>query len=448
MSMKNSRKQEKGSKGITLIALVITIVVLLILAGVSIATLTGENGILSKAEEAKTETRGASVQEVRDLWKINQEADKQTENETAQTLEELIADLINQKLLTEDEKDQILGNTSKGIEATGQVTIGSRTIVFKEKEIADYVKIGDYVDYHPTEVITLYDKFGETYTGYANATDIGQDSNLQWRVLNINSNGTVDLISASPTSKSVYFQGARGYNNGVAILNDYCKTMYSNASKKAVARSLNIEDIQDKMIEKVIDEETEKKGKEYEKYKTGTGTVYKTGTYSYSSNKWYPLKWKEDNGVEGESEPKNPTSSDTKTYVSEDVAKDQEKTQDLTVTQTYWYLDASTMSSNFETANTRDTTKANSMYYELLCNSGSSYYWLASRFVHARYSSYAVFGLRRVYDGDVSGGYVFYSDSITHSFAYFVRPVVSLPSNVIDLNTNYETEGKWNLKNS
>ena len=39
----------KERKGITLIALVITIIVLLILAGISIATLTGNNGLLSKA---------------------------------------------------------------------------------------------------------------------------------------------------------------------------------------------------------------------------------------------------------------------------------------------------------------------------------------------------------------------------------------------------------------
>ncbi len=42
----------KNQKGITLIALVITIIVLLILAGVSIAMLTGENGILTKATGA------------------------------------------------------------------------------------------------------------------------------------------------------------------------------------------------------------------------------------------------------------------------------------------------------------------------------------------------------------------------------------------------------------
>ena len=45
-------KQTKA-KGITLIALVITIIVLLILVGISIAMLTGENRILTKATEAK-----------------------------------------------------------------------------------------------------------------------------------------------------------------------------------------------------------------------------------------------------------------------------------------------------------------------------------------------------------------------------------------------------------
>ena len=57
---KNEKKQLKtiktSNKGITLIALVITIIVLLILAGVSIATLTGQNGILTRAQDAKNKT--------------------------------------------------------------------------------------------------------------------------------------------------------------------------------------------------------------------------------------------------------------------------------------------------------------------------------------------------------------------------------------------------------
>ncbi len=53
----------KTSNGITLIALVITIIVLLILAGVAIATLTGDNGILTKAVTAKKNTENASAKE-------------------------------------------------------------------------------------------------------------------------------------------------------------------------------------------------------------------------------------------------------------------------------------------------------------------------------------------------------------------------------------------------
>ena len=55
-------KNEKN-KGVTLIALVITIIVLLILAGVSISTLTGQNGILKRAIEAKNTTEVASEKE-------------------------------------------------------------------------------------------------------------------------------------------------------------------------------------------------------------------------------------------------------------------------------------------------------------------------------------------------------------------------------------------------
>ena len=50
-------------KGITLIALVITIIVLLILAAVSISTLTGQNGILSRADEAVNETGRKTAEE-------------------------------------------------------------------------------------------------------------------------------------------------------------------------------------------------------------------------------------------------------------------------------------------------------------------------------------------------------------------------------------------------
>ena len=62
--MKENKKiLKRKERGITLIALVITIIVLLILAGVSIAMLTGDNGILTQAQNAKNRTKEAESNE-------------------------------------------------------------------------------------------------------------------------------------------------------------------------------------------------------------------------------------------------------------------------------------------------------------------------------------------------------------------------------------------------
>ena len=64
MNVKEATKvNRKKNKGITLIALVITIIVLLILAGISIAMLTGDNGILAQAAKSKEETENAKSKE-------------------------------------------------------------------------------------------------------------------------------------------------------------------------------------------------------------------------------------------------------------------------------------------------------------------------------------------------------------------------------------------------
>ena len=68
--MKKRKTKEKGgkmkrrNKGITLIALVITIIVLLILAGIAITTLAGDNGIVNKASTASEETKKKEYEEI------------------------------------------------------------------------------------------------------------------------------------------------------------------------------------------------------------------------------------------------------------------------------------------------------------------------------------------------------------------------------------------------
>ena len=69
---------KEAQKGITLIALVITIIVLLILAGVSIAMLTGQNGILTQAQNSKTVTENKSAEEKVKLAVMGARADDGT----------------------------------------------------------------------------------------------------------------------------------------------------------------------------------------------------------------------------------------------------------------------------------------------------------------------------------------------------------------------------------
>ena len=80
-------KKYKNEIGITLIALIVTIIVLLILAAVSIATLTGENGILTRANESKTQTEIGEEEEAIKLAYNGVMADNLGDGVTAEQLE-------------------------------------------------------------------------------------------------------------------------------------------------------------------------------------------------------------------------------------------------------------------------------------------------------------------------------------------------------------------------
>ena len=73
------RKQKlKENKGITLIALVITIIILLILAGITIGLVTGDNGLLAQATRAKEETEKAQLKEETTLGQYESYINKET----------------------------------------------------------------------------------------------------------------------------------------------------------------------------------------------------------------------------------------------------------------------------------------------------------------------------------------------------------------------------------
>lgn len=96
-------KKTKESGGITLVALVVTIVVLLILAGVSINLVLGNNGIIKRAQDAKTQTAEASENDLKGMNDLIDEMDKQLgtydplKKISTKTLEEAKADFVKEK---------------------------------------------------------------------------------------------------------------------------------------------------------------------------------------------------------------------------------------------------------------------------------------------------------------------------------------------------------------
>ena len=123
---------KKETNGITLIALVITIIVLLILAGVTIATLTGDNGILTQANKAKTSNAEGEASEQFALLANEWAIEKNTNNKT-------LGEFLNEKI-TEGKLSSIEdnGNGTYTIKLNGYQTIinqnGKTSSVFNPEE--------------------------------------------------------------------------------------------------------------------------------------------------------------------------------------------------------------------------------------------------------------------------------------------------------------------------
>ena len=210
-------KKNKSTRGITLIALVITIIILLILAGISISVLTNQ-GLFKNA-------------------KIAQNATEKAEKEQGQRLNEY-EDEINKYLSNNDKKEETL---------VDKVNDGT-------------IKIGDYVKYTPNTASTdsILQELN-TYSGSdKNTTSTLTQEKLNWRVLDVK-DGQIRLISELPTTSKITLKGYNGYNNAVKLLDDTCSTLYSNLKLASKVQNLKIEDITAYMKTQPTEDTTEYK---------------------------------------------------------------------------------------------------------------------------------------------------------------------------------------------
>ena len=405
------KKIEMKEKGITLIALVITIIVLLILAGVTIATLTGDNGILTKATESKDKTEEGEEEEKVKLSAMGALAKDNGGEIKEGYLDEELASQFGEK------------GTDYNLDGSGPFTVtiiesGRSYIINEDGTMEEAVKregieVGDYVNYEPDANAEGYttDKLSESITGSTDNTSAIKQDSLKWRILNIDASGRVDLISEMPTSQTVYFSKARGYNNGVYVINDICRSLYSNSSLGIEARSIDLKDIEDKM-------NTEGKIARDGYINSESETKYgETETYGSGYNQ-YPILYAQENGSGINTEKVKTDGIDVNAdgYSSPVQEDSSTANEGLTVTQTYYYM--SSPSAYFD----------DQEFYDMVFNTGS-YYWLASRYATCN-STYANFGLRHVDNSDLNGNGMFSSLGFTGGYSRYLRPVVSLGSDI------------------
>ena len=393
-------------RGITLIALVITIIVLLILAGVTIATLTGKNGILTRASEASEKTEEAGAKEQVQLAVTGSiGTDGKLENGT---LKDNLNKIENISGVPEEITDE---SYPLVVTVDGKYSY----VINKDGTVGDAIKregieVGDYVNYTYDEKADGYNLL-TTQSGHTSNQTVSQTTGLKWRILNIHVDGTVDLISEAVPSQNVSFGGALGYNNGVYLLNDICKNLYSNSKLGITARSIELEDIEGQMNEEGI-------AARNAYVSTGGNVKYgstKTYTGSYSN---YPNLYARENGsgINTEETKKNGIGVSDNGYTNP-TTETSTTANSLTVTQSYYYF-----------SNTPRSYFDNSEVYDMLLNTGT-YYWLSSRYVNCDTPD-AGFGLCNIGDSGIGGYYTYASNNKVNSNLARVRPIVSLETNI------------------
>lgn len=410
--------------------------------------LTGQNGILKRAQEANESTRGGDVQETVSLEALNNEQAKYLGG-TQKTRSEVIEELHTKGKLTNEEV--------AALENSDSITIGGITIDFSilgkkgktlvQAFIDNEIKVGDYItNYNATlNNANAEAKLTTEETGFDGGTQTYKvNANTTWRVLGLNENKTQLIITTgSPIKKEMdsaatedwkknpylYLDKAEGWyntNDELVSNNILDKVCGIYAGKYAsTTKSMRIEDINlalgltlDKSNNKLYKTAADGSKTEIAEYQGlfGTNYTYKIGDYA----------------------PEN--------YLK---AKYPTKYTNLTNKKAGNSVAGTAFMYQYTSANIVDKS---SKLYEVLFDgteeaSNGKSYWLASSGVDVNGSDDCHFGPGAVGKGGAGAGRaLFCSDGVSGAKCLAVRPVVYLQSGVTvnDLSVSLTgREEKW-----
>ena len=197
------------NNGITLVALVVTIIILLILSGIAIASLTGENGLFKRAQQAKQQTIEGQLREeiVMAIQEIQTEELSKGNNVTLETLangqlEDILKDITVE--LVEDEINGEYKNYEYTIDSNLNVTIngevsGAKISGTAEVQTTGYVFEGNTVDVKVTANVT---EGKITGISTPEGATLKTDTSATEKVYTVNKSGTYVFTVTTDSGKT------------------------------------------------------------------------------------------------------------------------------------------------------------------------------------------------------------------------------------------------------
>ena len=249
-----------------------------------------------------------------------------------------------------------------------------------------------------------------------------------WRVLDIDrKTGEISLVPVKPTTGTVYLGEAQGYNNAVYLLNEACKNLYGDNEKGVTARSINIEDIEEKMTDEALKDE-------YESVNNGVKYGEQNGE-AITTNKNYPIIYASEklSVIDGNKNETGLTKSEQTNLIKrkDSKTKDGKLTASMSIQpyQTYWDRNSNDMKNSFRSASNGEN------YYNLLMINGTKTdYWVASRCISYDNDSSINFQVRVIMNGGVTRSPAYNSKNVISGMNHALFPVVSLKADIINGN--------------
>ena len=221
--MNNEREQKE--RGITLIALVVTIIVLIILAGVSINMLVGDNGIIPQTQTAKTQTEQATLKEKLDMIVLERELNVSLSSTVEEDETDVFLEMMGDKEITQEDIDsfnEILQSYGKQLTA-----INNASDIQKIGTEGNYPLDGLYVLLQDVSLQgqdwTPIGTEEEPFTGVLNGNNKTIDGltltnpEMNAGLFGVNSGSVknVELTNTSVSSAHTFVGGITGQNNGL-----------------------------------------------------------------------------------------------------------------------------------------------------------------------------------------------------------------------------------------